>query len=358
MQPEKPDKNLDFRIAGTGDKKKWDAYVAAHPNGLAYHFFGWKQAVETAYGFSCPYFLAENNGRIFGILPAVHVHLPLDGGALVSLPYCDLGGILADRPDIRECLFRYACRYAQKAGIHEIELRMCADENISQAGKVRMLLELPGSSEALLQTLKSKVRSQVKKPLRDGLTVRLGGFELLADFYPVFARNMKALGSPVHSRNWMAGVLRHYGDKAKCGMVYMPDKTPAAGGIILCHSRTVSIPWASSLPHLNRFNPNMLLYWSFLKFAADQGYSYFDFGRSTPGEGTYRFKAQWGAEPRPLYWEKWKLDKNGAGPIPAERPANSNTKGRGRAAAENFIRHMPLPAATFLGSRIRKYISL
>ena len=46
----------------------------------------------------------------------------------------------------------------------------------------------------------------------------------------------------------------------------------------------------------------MLLYWTFLAFAADNGYGQFDFGRSTPGEGTYRFKSQWGAEPHQLYW--------------------------------------------------------
>ena len=28
-----------------------------------------------------------------------------------------------------------------------------------------------------------------------------------------------------------------------------------------------------------------------------------DFGRSTPDEGTYKFKEQWGAEPVPLHWE-------------------------------------------------------
>ena len=31
----------------------------------------------------------------------------------------------------------------------------------------------------------------------------------------------------------------------------------------------------------------------------------FDFGRSTPHEGTYQFKQQWGAAPQQLYWEYW-----------------------------------------------------
>ena len=33
-----------------------------------------------------------------------------------------------------------------------------------------------------------------------------------------------------------------------------------------------------------------------------QKYAFFDFGRSSEGEGTYKFKKQWGAKPTPLVW--------------------------------------------------------
>jgi lipid II:glycine glycyltransferase (peptidoglycan interpeptide bridge formation enzyme) len=52
----------------------------------------------------------------------------------------------------------------------------------------------------------------------------------------------------------------------------------------------------------------MLLYWSVLKLASKKGYQWFDFGRSTPGEGTYRFKEQWGAQPVQMYWHYWLKD--------------------------------------------------
>jgi hypothetical protein len=42
-----------------------------------------------------------------------------------------------------------------------------------------------------------------------------------------------------------------------------------------------------------------------LSFAVEQGFTSFDFGRSTPNEGTFHFKKQWGAEPVPLVWEYW-----------------------------------------------------
>ncbi len=369
-------KNLHLKLADSEDKKQWDEYAEKQGNSLAYHLFAWKTAVEEAYGFYCPYFMAVQESRVAGVFPAVHVSIPFGRGKLVSLPYCDVGGVLAETREVSYALFDYACRYAGENNISAVEIR-CSPElapaaspyeipindNTSapktlneSAGKVRMLLKLPGSSDALLSSFKSKLRSQVRKPVRDGLYVQLGGAELLDYFYHVFSLNMKALGSPVHSRRWIESVLKFYGEKARCGVVFLPDKTPAAAGIILCHKRTVSIPWASSDPGLNRLNPNMLLYWSFLEFAADNGYSFFDFGRSTPGEGTYRFKEQWGAGPVPLIWKQWRAGKNGF--VPEDIPAGFSGNGRARSTAENIIRKMPLSAAVYLGSRVRKYISL
>lgn len=370
-------KSVSLKLAGPGDKKLWDNYAEANGNGLAYHLFAWKLAVEESYGFECPYFMALKDGQMLGALPTVHMRLPLGKRKLVSLPYCDVGGVLAERPEIAEALFNYACEYARDSRIAGIELRHtpelplngdsstsdtppqkspAPDENTTFSGKVRMIMDLPESADALLASFKSKLRSQIKKPAKDGLTASLGGVELLDRFYAVFAENMRALGSPVHSRAWLLSVLRQYGDRAKCGVVYMPDNIPAAAGIILCHPKVVSIPWASSLQKFNRFNPNMLLYWSFLAFAADNGYRFFDFGRSTPDEGTYRFKAQWGANPQPLKWEEWKRGKNGFSPV--SFPSDSTTTGRGRKTAEAVFRKMPTSTATFFGSRIRKYISL
>ena len=42
-----------------------------------------------------------------------------------------------------------------------------------------MLIELPESSEKLMESFKSKLRSQIKKPLKEGLNAMVGGLELI-----------------------------------------------------------------------------------------------------------------------------------------------------------------------------------
>jgi lipid II:glycine glycyltransferase (peptidoglycan interpeptide bridge formation enzyme) len=224
-----------------------------------------------------------------------------------------------------------------------------------------MLLKLPESSSVLLASFKAKLRSQIRKPVRDGLTVQVGGKDLLDPFYRLFSINMRDLGSPVHSEAWLRAVLGAYGNRAHLVLVRMPDKTPAAGGILLCHPNQVSVPWASALRCFNRFNPNMLLYWTLLSLACDLGYPAFDFGRSTPGEGTYRFKAQWGARPGPLHWSGIDLpsDRRETGISSARAgEATAAHSGKARAAAESVIQKMPLGLLKVLGPNARKYISL
>jgi FemAB-related protein (PEP-CTERM system-associated) len=292
------------------------------------------------------------------VLPLIDFRIPLKGGSLVSLPFCDVGGVLADNAQVTNALLDSAATLARKLGSRFLDIRFGAPaksdggQQDQGTAKVRMVLKLPVDAKALLAGFKAKLRSQVKKPVRDGLTARIGGSELVEDFYKVFCENMRDLGSPVHSKGWIQSVVEAYGDRAKVALVHAPDGSPAAGGIILLHRRMVSIPWASALRRYNSFNPNMLLYWTFLAFAADNGFVNFDFGRSTPGEGTYRFKAQWGALPEPLAWQTFDVDGR------CQPVIDSGGQGNLRRQVVALWSRLPLTVANYLGPVVRRRVSL
>jgi len=363
---------MNIRTADSSDRERWDTYVLNHPQALAYHLFAWKEAVKKAYGFDALYLIAERHQKITGILPLIALHLPLMPATLISLPYCDAGGPLADSVEIEKQLLFQALDLSRrspkiKGRVNIRSTRPFADIEPGltvNREKARMLLDLPESSELLLDSLKAKVRSQVKKPIRDGLTAQVGGKELLPEFYPLFAENMRDLGSPVHSRKWIQSILEAYRNRAHLVLVRMPDQTPAAGGIILCHSSTVSVPWASALRCFNRWNPNMLLYWNFLKFASDKGYKTFDFGRSTPGEGTFRFKQQWGAKPLFLHWADFDPNscqkKYGMRLIPLFRSSSqlSSWSGKTRKSGEALFMNLPLSLSKGIAPLFRRHIAL
>jgi lipid II:glycine glycyltransferase (peptidoglycan interpeptide bridge formation enzyme) len=88
-----------------------------------------------------------------------------------------------------------------------------------------------------------------------------------------------------------------------CIMSIKLDEKTVASGILLWFRDTLEVPWASSISDYREKCPNNLLYWEAIKFAVGKKLARFDFGRSTPGEGTFRFKKQWGAQPVQLYWQ-------------------------------------------------------
>jgi FemAB-related protein (PEP-CTERM system-associated) len=186
-----------------------------------------------------------------------------------------------------------------------VELRHTArqlPELSAREHKVSMLLPLQADTTAQWGALDRKVRNQVRKAEGSGLTARLGGADLLPAFYDVFTRNMRDLGTPVYSIAFFREVLNAFPEQARVCVVEAGPVTVAAA-ITLTHRATLEVPWASSLREYLAQCPNNLLYWQIMQHAIRTGSQTLDFGRSTPNEGTYRFKQQWGAQPHPLYWE-------------------------------------------------------
>jgi hypothetical protein len=90
------------------------------------------------------------------------------------------------------------------------------------------------------------------------------------------------------------------------------------------------------------------LYWRIIQFAIEQGLATLDFGRSTPNEGTFRFKRQWGAEPHPLYWE-YRLIAGGA-------PTDLSPKNPKFGSAIAVWKRLPLAVTNTIGPHIVRSI--
>ena len=355
-------------------KEEWDQYVQSNPLSSCYHLSAWMRSIEKAYGHSCHWIVArrkkgvcdggENHSEICGILPLVHIKHFVFGNSLVSLPFADLGGVLADDPAVEEALLRFAAELRGQVGAYTVELRsneghtatnMMRDLAIDASSwKVIMTRELPDDPNRLFQEFKPKLRSQIRKPEKEGMKFRIGDASLLDDFYKVFCQNMRDLGSPVHSREWFRNVAECFGQKSHFGVAYHEGK-PIAAGMILSHMDTVSIPWASSLRKFNVLGSNMFLYWNFMKFACENGIKKFDFGRCTIGSGTQKFKEQWGAIGKPV--TRFIIRQNGIN----EFINFNNVKADGNLKKEFFIRiwkNVPIIISNIIGPKIRKYISL
>jgi FemAB-related protein (PEP-CTERM system-associated) len=292
----------------SSDDAAWDAYVMGQPAANQYHLSAWRRVIESSFGHRTHYLTSANDsGQINGVLPLVRVQSRLFGDFLVSLPFVNYGGPCADSVEIERNLVRGAIELARQEGVRQLEIRTeqaTESELQVRSRKVSMRLPLPGSPDELWKALGSKLRNQIKRPERENVTIRIGRETELSAFYDVFALNMRDLGTPVYSKALFSSVLRQLPDSSWIVSAYVGE-TAVASGLLVGFRDMIEIPWASSLRSFNSIGTNVFLYWHLLKFSIERGYRTFDFGRSTPNSGPYRFKRQWGAQPVPLNWQYW-----------------------------------------------------
>jgi len=314
--------NLTTSHSEDVDFDQWQSFVDATNHSTIYHDARWKSIVQknfkhSLYNIVC----TDKRDKIVGVLPLVHLKSRQFGSFTTSMPYFNYGGPLAQSTRIEQMLMNHAAELSAELGCSHMEIRETRSrlDWISTQRKVSMVLPLPKSNESLDASFGSKLRSQINKASKHGITVRFGGLELLDSFYRVFSQNMRDLGTPVYSKHVFKDIITAFPEQA-CIAVASLDEAPLAVGFLLGHKDKLEIPWASSIRSKNHLGANMLMYREILRKAIDDGYEYFDFGRSTRDASTHRFKKQWGATEHDLHWHYWMRD------VPELNPDNPKFK--------------------------------
>ena len=283
-----------------------------------------------------------------GVLPLTEQTIIPWTRTLVSLPFCTYGGPLADDEVTQVQLVTAAERLANERGIARVSLRCERALPLIQwsenRDKVSMVLDLPPSTQELSKRLGSKLRAQIKRAEIAMPEVSIGSVDLLDDFFLVFRHVMRDLGTPVYPRAFFDIVAKALRDNLSV-IVIRINKRPVSAAILVRHRDIMEVPWAATLRSVNPLSVNMRLYWELLRHSIDSRCASFDFGRCTVGSGTYRFKSQWGAMPKQLYWYSRLFGSK-------SDFAESRRPGGDMSALVNVWKRLPVPIASWIGARI------
>jgi FemAB-related protein (PEP-CTERM system-associated) len=331
--------------------KSWDRFVEQHPSATVAHLSAWGRIVATAYGHESVYLSVEDDGDVLGVLPLVLVDSAIFGRRLVSMPFLDYGGVLADfdaAPGmVEQTLVDAAVAVARErrvAGLGLRQLHRVALPHPVTEDRVTMLLPLT-SEDAVWKALPSERRNRVRKGEKNGLAATWCGAEALDEFYRVFAVNMRDLGSPVHARGFFRAMLEELPGTARVLLVRDRDGRAVGAAVCLFFRDTIMVPWVSSLREAFSLCPNFVLYWEVIRHGCRNGYRMLDLGRSFKNAGTFEFKRQWGAAPHTLPWIF--VDTKPGGAPPVDRDAS-----RFGRLIEAWKR-LPVPVANLVGPWIR-----
>lgn len=315
----KPTRTLHLDDLGSSEAAEWDAFVRSRPESTFCHLHGWRTIVGDLLGHQTRYLAARTQaGELAGVMPLVRVRSRLFGDYLMSMPFLNYGGPLGDH-DALNVLTAHARDLAAATGVDLLELRSRTElplpDGMEQTDrKITVVLDLPEDPEVLWKDFKSKVRSQVRRPMKEDMEARIG-LDQITPFYEIFCVNMRDLGTPVLPRSFFTRALHVFEEEIVVAAVYHED-TPVAAGAGFVHGSEFEITWASALREYSRMAPNMLLYWSLMEEMIKRGVKRFNFGRCTPDSGTHRFKSQWGGRDVPLPWAQWSAEDVDATPNP------------------------------------------
>jgi serine/alanine adding enzyme len=329
---------------------EWDMYVGKCRMASPYHLSGWKDVIEKTYGHKAFYLCAKQEGNIVGILPLFFVKSRLFGNSLTSMPFLTYGG-LCGNDDVFQVLLSEAWRIANEQGSDVLELRHTPAQKLdlpSVDHKVAMVLDLKDTEEAVWADLRSEIRNRIRKSEKEGVLVAEGGSELIPEFYEVFAENMRDLGSPVHSRRFFESMFKFVPEQLRLVCARWKG-IPVAAGITVTFQDCVEMPWVSASKRFQKIAPNNAVYWHAIRESCKRRSKRFDFGRSTPGSGTFEFKRRWGAKPLQLHWQY--LEKNPGQYCP-------HVGGKGMGLAGRLWKKMPIRLTKVIGPGIRRQITL
>jgi serine/alanine adding enzyme len=327
---------------------EWDAFVQRQVGWTHFHLCAWQSVVRTVWKHETLYLTARKaDGTLCGVLPLVRVRSRLFGDFVCSMPFVSYGGPLGSAEAVR-ALAQWAIEYSDTQRVDLLELRsyiaLPLDMAVSHR-KVTVVLDLPGSgSEALMKSFDAKVRSQVRRPVKEGIEVKFGA-DQVEPFFAVFSEHMRDLGTPTQPLSLFRTIAETFPDSALFACAWIKGE-PVAAGCGFRWDSEFEITWASSLRSYSRLSPNMGLYFAFMERLQQQGVARFNFGRCTPDSGTHRFKRQWGAKDVPLWW--YQLVRG-----TAKTPSPDDSR---YAIGPKVWRKLPVPIANRLGPAIVRCI--
>jgi FemAB-related protein (PEP-CTERM system-associated) len=341
---------IEIRQPTPDEYRAWDAFVLAHPRASPFHLTAWKKSIEEVFHYRPMYLLASESGTIRGVLPLFLVKSLILGKTLISSPFAVYGGILADSVEVRDALAEHVKQLGASLQVEYVELRNAYQDQCigfaPMAGYVALKQRLVPDESALLESIPRKTRRMVRKALESSLTTAQRKTTSPA-FEDLYSRNLRRLGTPSFPSRHFAALVRNFGEMVDIREVVHEGRVIAA--VMTFYFRDQVLPYyGASDPQFNSLAPNNYMYFDLMRWAGQNGYTSFDFGRSKKISGSYDFKSHWGMEEVELPYEVLLVKRKS---LPNFNPNNPRFQ-----LAIKIWQRLPLPVTRALGPELLRLI--
>jgi len=346
---------LTVRRLEPGDANALDAFLCAHEGATVFHRPEWHEVVRRAYGHACDYWTAWSDGQLAGVMPAVHMRLPVLGGKVVAMPYQMHSGMALTHDDTAAAALVSACvERARELRAKYVEIRHYAASPVLEAagftatesGLVTTTIPLAGLD---LTRAEHGHRQRVRKATRLALDIVRGDtLDALREFRRMYLESGRAMGAPQAGWPLFQNLQELAGPWTRLYLALHEGR--AVGGTLVMGDRHITFSRCSahSTPEALKLNAGPALWWRALTDAAEAGCREFNCGITWVGDpGLIKWKEGWGGTSRTVHiYVK---------PITARAPAAGGYF-EGFQLAKALWKRMPLPLVDRLGHGVTRWI--
>ncbi len=307
---------MQAKIIDPSEDKRWDEFVADHPQGTVFHLSNWARVLQRTYRF-VPYYLVleDADRRIKAGCPFFVIKSWLTGNRLVCLPFTDVCYALASGDEDIESLFCAAIEKAKEEKARYIEIRGQQPNGIWQGLHFKnqnyyktFRLDLSPGTDSVWNGFRKFTRRHIRKAERTKLTIEKSETEKgMRDFYLLNLATRKKHGVPPQPYDFFENMWQELIPTGLAFVLLVKYKNVSiAGGVFLVDKDTIYYKFNASDRNYLQYRPNHLLIWHAIQYGCEKGYNFFDSGRSSPDNlGLVAFKRSWGMQERDLPYYYW-----------------------------------------------------
>jgi len=265
------------------------------------------------------YFILYRQDKPVGVFPLVNT-----GKAFVSLPHFSYGGLFTQQPvpDAASIILGLTALISKSSlpgGFYRYDLssETRPERNIVNASlflrglnppggiaipeKESSYIELPPTIDELWLRLSSNLRRKIRKANKSGFVFRIGGEELLKDFYHVYSRKMHQLGSPPYGKGFFRSFFHTSLEERLAFFVAYSGSLPVGGALLLSYKGFYESAWFATKPSFHKYYVSDGLHWAMIQYVIKNGGRIYSMGRSTKNGSVYIYKNHWPVENSPLF---------------------------------------------------------
>ena len=294
--------------------------------GTVFHTTAFRRVLLDSFGYNCCYHaVIDEKDRLRALLPLIKGRNLAMEMAAIGLPFVNYIDVCATDEMAKKFLIDSIPMLRKNNSLGYVELRL--KELVPQVanwqrtdGHVTFVLPLEQDEEHVLSLSTRSNRNHVRKVYRNNCFASSLDQCYLKDFYNIYVRRMKQLGSPSPGIKFFESLFKNFPNDAYLLSVIDCFTNNVIGGMVLLSGlsdRTLFYLYGANLIEYNKQYLNNFMYWEAVKLGFELNMIALDLGRSQIGSGTYKFKSQWGAIPQPLYYRScqetmgkaWQADK-------------------------------------------------